>query len=216
VPHLPLIQLVVLGAMAAGAGVVRWMEPQRRARRKLARVPLRRIEDLKDGDHARVVATVLEGTSTYTSPVTDRACVAYRFIIEEKPLGSEWRTVARQTTCPPSLTLVDGGSELSVEGPFLFGLDFDDAGETSSNLPAGVFRVLAQAGASPAGPFGSEKKIRFREAILRPGDRVAVCGRATVEVKADGTREQRRGPPLHRSLRGGPGEPVVIGDAPGS
>ena len=207
----------MLGVVAVGAGVARWMEPRRRALRKLARFPLRRIEELKDGEQARVVANVREGSGTYTSPVTDRACIGYRFVVEEKSgggAGEQWRTVASETTCAPSLTLVDGGSELSVEGPFLFGLDFDDAGETWSNLPPGVFRVLEQVGASLAGPFGGDKQFRFREAILRAGDRIAVCGRATVEVSAQGAREQLRSPPLHRALQGNPSEPVVIADAP--
>jgi hypothetical protein len=76
-----------------------------------------------------------------------------------------------------------------------------------------VFRVLGQVGAALTGPFGGDKQFRFREAILRPGDRVAVCGRATVGVSVEGARDQLRGPPLHRALRGSQAEPVVIADA---
>ena len=108
---------------------------------------------------------------------------------------------------------MDGAAELVVQGPFLLGLDFDDAADTWSNLPRGLFRVLEQAGVSLSGPFGSDKQLRFREAILRLGDRVAVCGRAAVQVAVTGARDQLRGPPLRRSIHGSSREPVAITDA---
>jgi hypothetical protein len=208
--------LVGFSAVVVGAAVAWWMGPRRRIRDALAKpVSLdRRIEDLKDGDYARVVAAVKEGTHTDNAPVTNRPCIAYRVEIDERYDGDEaWWNVTCQTSCPPSLTLVDGDCELLVEGPFVLGLGYDEAGGAASNVAPGVFGVLAQAGVPTGGPFGRHRRFRYREAILRPGERVVVCGVATVAVSADGAREQRRGPPLHRSLRAWPGESVLISRA---
>jgi hypothetical protein len=213
-----LVELVLAGAVATVAyHRARWLrERQMAARMDQEDDPPCRIEELKDGERARVIATVREASATYTSPVTERACIAYHFVIDERSsagAGAIWMPVAEQTMCAPSFTLVEGSAELSVYAPFRLALDFDDAGEVWANLPPGVFRVLDQVGISLSAPFWRDRQFRFREAVLKPGDRVAVSGRVAIEVAAGGAREELRGPPLRRSLRGSPDQPVIVVDA---
>ena len=103
--------------------------------------------------------------------------------------------------------------EATVEGPFLFGLDFDDRGDVWANLPLGLFGVLERARVSLSGPFGGEKEFRFREAVLRQEDRIMVFGAISIEVDRAGRRAALRGPPLAYKIRGTATDPVALADA---
>jgi hypothetical protein len=62
------------------------------------------------------------------------------------------------------------------------------------------------------GPIGGET-TRYREVLLRPGDRVSVLGRATLEVDPAGDGSFRA--PLMRVwIRGSEAKPVIVAHAP--
>jgi hypothetical protein len=206
------LQIIAMGLPAVGYALSWWMQPQRRARRALERAQARRLWDVRDGDRVRVTGVVRRLRETVVSPVTDRACLGFRYVIEERGGGGDWHIVAQEATCV-AFGLVDEGVEAIVEGPFLFGLDFDDRGDVWANLPPGLFRVLESARVQLSGPLGGEKEFRFREAVLRPDDRIMVLGGVSIEVDRAGRREDLRGPPLARKIRGTPGDPVALADA---
>ena len=208
-----LLQIIAMGLPAVGYAVAWWMQPQRRARRALERARTKRLCDVQDGDRVRVVGVVRRLRETLVSPVTGRACIGYRYIIEARGgAGADWMVVAQQSTCA-AFALVDEGVEATVEGPFLFGLDFDDRGDVWANLPPGLFGVLERARVSLSGPLGGEKEFRFREAVLRSEDRIMVLGRVSIEVDHAGHRDELRGPPRARKLRGTAEDPVALADA---
>jgi hypothetical protein len=208
-----LLQIIAMGLPAVGYAVAWWMQPQRRARRALESARGKRLCEVRHGDRVRVVGLVRRLRKALVSPVTGRACIGYRYVIEERAgAGGDWRVVAQESTCA-TFGLVDEGVEAIVEGPFLFGLDFDDRGDVWSNLPPGVFRVLESARVPLSGPLGGEKEFRFREAVLRPDDRIMALGDISIEVDPAGRREELRGPPLARRIRGTPQEPVALADA---
>jgi hypothetical protein len=208
-----LLQIIAMGLPALGYALAWWRQPQRRARRALERARTKRLWDVREGDRVRVVGVVRRLRATLVSPVTGRTCVGYRYVIEARGgAGSDWQVVAQRSECAP-FELVDEGVEATVEGPFLFGLDFDDRGDVWSNLPPGLFGVLASARVSLSGPLGGEKELRFREAVLRPDDRIMVLGSITIEVDRAGRREALRGPPLARKISGTFNEPVALADA---
>jgi hypothetical protein len=166
-----LLQIIAMGLPAVGYALAWWMQPQRRARRVLERAPGKRLWDVRDGDRVRLTGFVRRLRETVVSPVTGRRCVGFRYVIEERSSSvGDWHVVAQESTCV-AFELVEEGVEAVVEGPFLFGLDFDDRGDVWSNLPPGLFGVLERARVPLSGPFGGEKEFRFREAVLRPDDR---------------------------------------------
>ena len=208
-----LLQIIAMGLPAVGYALAWWMQPQRRARRVLERAHAKRLCDVRDGDRVRVVGVVRRLHDTLVSPVTGRACVGYRYVIEARGSAvGDWHVVAQGFECAP-FQLVDEGVEAQVEGPFLFGLDFDDRGDVWTNLPLGLFRVLEGARVALSGPFGGEKEFRFREAVLRADDRITVLGDVAIEIDGAGRREALRGPPLARRIRGTPQDPVALADA---
>jgi hypothetical protein len=208
---MPLLQLVAMGLPAVGYALAWWMEPTRRARRALEQTSSRRLGDLHDGERGRIEGIARRLHEAVVSPVTGRRCIGYRFVIEEK-VADSWNVVVRGGRCCP-FELVSEDAEATVEGPFLFGLDFDDRGEVWANLPPGVFRVLEEARVSLSGPFGGEREFRFREAALRSSDRIEVLGRVSIDVDPSGRRDSFRGPPVRRMIRGSAHEPITLADA---
>jgi hypothetical protein len=206
-----LLQIVAMGLPAVGYALAWWMQPKRRARRALDQAASRRLAELRDGERARLTGVARRLHEPLVSPVTGRRCIGYRFVIEER-VADSWNVVVQGGRCAP-FELVDEDAEATVEGPFLFGLDFDDRGEVWANLPPGVFRVLEEAGVSLSGPFGGEREFRFREAALRPDDRIMVLGRVSIDVDPAGRRESFRGPPMRRVIRGSTRHPIALADA---
>jgi hypothetical protein len=208
-----LLQIVAMGLPAVGYAIAWWMQPQRRARRVLERAPGKRLWDVRDGDRVRVTGVVKRLRDTVVSPVTGRRCVGFRYVIEERGSSvGDWHVVAQDSSCV-AFEIVDDGVEALVEGPFLFGLDFDDRGDVWANLPPGLFGVLEHARVPLSGPLGGEKEFRFREAVLRPDDRIMVLGGISIEVDPAGRREELRGEPVLRKIRGTEAEPVALADA---
>ena len=207
-----LLQIIAMGLPAVGYALAWWMQPQRRARRVLERAQAKRLWEARDGDRVRVTGLVRRLRETVMSPVTGRSCIGFRYIIEERASGGDWRVVAQDSRCVP-FELDDEGIDATVEGPFLFGLDFDDRGDVWANLPPGLFGVLERARVPLSGPLGGEKEFRFREAVLRPEDRIMVYGGVAIEVDGAGRRQDLRGPPLVRKIRGTPADPVALADA---
>jgi len=208
-----LLQIIAMGLPAVGYALAWWMQPQRRARRVLEQAPGKRLWDVRDGDRVRLTGVVRRLRETVVSPVTGRRCVGFRYVIEERSSSvGDWHVVAQESTCV-AFELVEEGFEATVEGPFLFGLDFDDRGDVWANLPPGLFGVLERARVPLSGPFGGEKEFRFREAVLRPDDRIMVLGVVAIEVDRAGRREELRGPPLARKIRGTAEDPVALADA---
>jgi hypothetical protein len=207
-----LLQIIAMGLPAVGYALAWWRQPRRLARRALERAPAKRLCEVRHGDRVRVTGVVRRLRELLVSPITGRRCVGYRYVIEARASTGDWQVVAQESTCV-AFELVDEGVDATVEGPFLFGLDFDDRGDVWANLPLGVFHVLERARVPLSGPFGGEKELRFREAALRPDDRIMVLGGVVIEVDRAGRREDLRGPPLARKIRGTASDPVALADA---
>jgi hypothetical protein len=203
------------GAMAlTGYAIGWWFEPKRRARRALTRIQEARLADLRDGDRLRVTGIARARVETTTSPIGQRSCIGFHVVVEEKTssgAGANWHTLLVRSHCLP-FGLVDGDAEAVVEGPFDLGLDPDDRGDVWSNLPPTLFAMLEEARIPLTGHFGRDKEFRFREALLRAGDRVSVLGRVSVEPHPYGHRENPRGTPLQCRVSGSEAQPVMIGD----
>jgi hypothetical protein len=209
---LTLLQIIAMGLPVVGYALAWWMQPQRRARRVLERAPWKRLCEVRDGDRVRVTGVVRRLRETIVSPVTGRKCLGFRYVVEERAAAGDWHVVAQESRCV-SFGIVDEGVEAVVDGPFLFGLDFDDRGDVWANLPPGLFGVLERARVPLSGPLGGEKEFRFREAVLRPDDRILVLGRVSIVVDHRGRREELRGPPLARKINGTTSDPVALADA---
>lgn len=153
---------------------------------------------------AKVAGVVAPRADLVTSPISGDSCIGFRVIVETN-LG----ILAKREACG-AFTLTDHTGTAGIDGPFRIALDPDDGGW--AHLPPAVFSLLQEEmGRDAWAVIGSEREVRFQEALLKPGDRIAVLGRATMEVDPVGRGSYREAPMLVH-FRGTDDQPVVIVD----
>jgi hypothetical protein len=214
---------VIVGAAIAGSAVATgaasliaawWMEPHRRARRALRGVEEVPIAAVKPGVRARVTGVVSARGPLISSPVGQHPCIGYRLDVDTRVSG---RTDARRRILQQQdwdvFWIEDATGKAAVDGPFLIGLDPDDGGW--ADLPPSLFAFLEENDIRPATRrlVGPEVEFRFSETLLKPGDRVTVLGRASLELDPAAQTGASRRPPMLCHLRGSKRQPVVVADA---
>jgi len=117
-----------------------------------------------------------------------------------------FRHILARESCQPFSISDETGIEV-IEGPFLIELDVDDSSWTDP--PPAVFTLLEGAGIAPS----PTDVLRYRSALLFPGDRVTVMGRVRIEIHPQGERRGFRDPPIRRRIMGTNESPVVLRDA---
>lgn len=210
VPDAGVFYLLVAGLGFASYLSIKWRDPRRRARRMMrtrASIP---IGDLADGAWARVTGFVSAQHATTTAPVSGRPCIGFRLVVDQTTNAGPEPVLVREL-CHP-FWIADGSGRALVEGPNMFGVDPE---EPWSNLPRTLYRMLEEAEVSVRGSFDTYREFRYTEAILAPGDRVSVLGRASVAIDPAGEATSHRQPPMLRRIVGRSREPVMIADAGG-
>ncbi|HEY8924184.1 MAG TPA: hypothetical protein VIU64_07365 [Polyangia bacterium] len=143
-----------------------------------------------------------------TSPLLERACVAYRLVIEEPG----WHPVLERAACAPFL-VQDGEITVSVRGPFIVVLQTEYEWDFGNDVQERIARLVDGLTEHPLFAPADEiysQSYRYFEALIRPGDRVTVEGFASVAVHPAGERDGLREPPLLHSLSGTPERPVIV------
>ena len=190
-----------------------------------------RIDRLPHGTRVRIIGVARELVRTIVSPVDERPCLAFRLVVEEPG----WRPVLERTGCT-SFLVQDGDVAVRIDGPFRVLLHADYAWDFGNDVQRRIARLLAaerlarSPGASrlermlralAADSGGSEQRpsetdaiycenYRYFEALIRPGDRVAIEGFAALTVDPAGARAGMREPPLLHALTGTVERPVVV------
>jgi hypothetical protein len=212
--EIKLIILLVTGALSLGVYVyARWFAPGPRARRALGKVKATSIAELEEGAVGRVTGVVAALEAPQASPIAGQPCIGYHVVISERPSGGSgetWLPVVIRQHCQP-FALRDDTGEAVCEGPFL--IDVAPADGAWAGLPPAVYALLEEATVSMSGPFGRDKEFRFTEALLKPGDRVTIVGRATHDLDPRGRSQGSRQPPTAWHLQGSDKQPVLIADA---
>jgi len=196
-----------------GGGLVMWLihRHRRRARRALAAATRLAIAAVPEGEKVKITGVVENRDPLITSPVGGHPCIGFTLVIERGATENRDFLVQR-ADCRPFL-LSDETGTVAVDGPFRMELDVDDG--AWANLPPSVYSLLEEElGQKKASVYfdSGQREIRFKEALLRPGDRVSVLGRSTVEIDPAGRGSYREAPMLAH-IRGTEKEPVIIADA---
>jgi hypothetical protein len=187
---------------------LKWRDPRRRARRAIRTLPSTPIGEIEDGARVRVTGIVAAHRETTTAPISGRPCIGYRLVVDQTTNAGPEPVLVREQ-CDP-FWISDGSGRALVEGPTMFGVEPD---EPWSNLPRSHHRMLEEADVSLRGSFDTFREFQYTEAILAPGDRVTVLGRAHVSIDPAGESHGHRSPPMLRRLVGETREGVMIADA---
>lgn len=198
-PAFALVMAVVI------MGYALWLQPRRRARRVLGRLANTPIAEIKNGEWAKVTGIVSMRAPLLTSPIAEQECIGFRLDVER--VDGTHSTVFERQACG-AFTIADDSGQLHVDGPFLLGLDAQ--GDWSTMRP----RLLASLDAAdvPTLQLASYRGFAFREALLRPGDRVSVLGLAFLEPDPAAPAAGFRSAPLALGMRGSARQPIVVTD----
>lgn len=186
-------------------------ETSLRAMRSTAKV---RIADARDGTTVRITGRIaVHRDLRLTTPISGRACVAYRVHVESRVRGrksSHWRTVV-DDRASVDFVLEDesGGALISARGADLVvDLDHRQGSEAfRDSTPAlDAYLVRRSAGVDAHTP------IRFREGALELGETVTVVGVARWEDEPGDSAAGFRDAPKRLVLRARGGSPVHVSD----
>ena len=169
------------------------------------------IAALPQRELARITGVSAPRDALLMSPLGHEPCIGYSTVIEERDLGGTWRTVFKSADCGPFLVTDESGTA-AVDGPVFIALDPADVAWT--NLPGGVLitpahKLLHEVAVSRVGDDLADREIRCQEVLVRPGDRVSVFGRASMEVDPAG-RASFRDPPMLNHITGSEDAPVIV------
>ena len=199
--------LVALAAAVLILGYAWWSQPSRRARRALRGKALASIAEIQHGDWAKITGVAGDLAPLMTSPIREEECIGFRLDVERVDGGPP--VVFVRQACG-AFSIADETGRVHLEGPFLLGLEAE--GEWSTMRPR-LLALLESAGV-PSLELASYRGFAFREALLRPGDRVTAFGLMFLEP--DPNEHALRSSPLVLRMRGSASQPIVIARADGA
>ena len=198
--------LIALNVLALGlmAGQDLLARHRRRApRRALERAKPAAIASLQQGELTKITGVVALREAMLTSAVGKESCIGYSTAVESATGAGEWRPVLNAAACG-SFFVTDESGTAVVDGTILIAPD--GGWETP---PASLFPRVddGRSLASRAPTF--QVRTRYREIVLKPGDRVSVLGRAKMEIDPAG-RSSFRDPPMLNHITGSEDAPVIL------
>lgn len=169
------------------------------------------FHNVKDGEYVRLHGTVETQESLLKAPLSDRPCVCYRAKIHEYDNKSDSKIV-RDFNCIPFV--IKAGKERAYIEPKSLGvvnaqlhIDFKDGTKSKVFPEANIKRLLHKHNVKISSyMMKSQHFFRYREAVITPGERVAVKGIAKW-VKDPKTQKRRL------EIHGTYDQPVLISDS---
>ena len=201
--------LILVGAVAfilSLSVVVAWQQPRSRGRRAVARLKSTPIGEVKDGRWAKVTGLAGVDGPLLTSPLGREACIG--FWLEVQPTDQNESHVVTKEDCS-AFSITDDTGRIHVEGPFMVALELENDWVT---VPREHFGLLEAAGVKTS-DLVRDGKFAFREALLRPGDRVSVLGQALLEPDSGSRTARSDSPARIRRMRGSRRQPVIVAHA---
>lgn len=163
-----------------------WFSPHQKTLRAMRAVERCCIADAPEGATVRVTGTLREGPRLLRAPLSGRACAGYWVQVQSRRSSgksSHWVDIISERDTV-DFVIDDGSGSARVHTAHVelaIVLDhhqrsgtFDDA----TSLQEGYLRSY---GHKSTGMLGFNKTLRYREAVLEPGETVVVVGRARWE-----------------------------------
>jgi len=226
--------------VVTGASIAAYLGSELRLRRTLRRAPRWSLAALPEDTFGRVTGTAfpLDGEQL-TAPLTGRPCVYFIALVEQRSWRSrdraQWKRLALERR---SVTFVieDGGHRAIIDPKRArVTINFDHV-RNAERLPLSVRRPETPAAGTSASMTESERQaqfldehhlsnrdwpnlveIRYREAVIEVGEKVAVLGSGIrepdLEARSDGDAYRAMGGTRLR-LTGSRRYPLVISDDP--
>lgn len=186
-------------------------------RRTIRAVPSKHVPDVKSRETTRIIGNAMIDNESALAPLTGRHCIYYHVIIDKqvrKRKGYAWRIV-HQNEMVNDFYIEQDGYKVLVDTTFFESSIKKDKKFFSGflNDPDGrIKNYLTEYNIDEYfSPIGIQTPYRYREAIIEPGEKVAVVGKAKWKKKADidNTKADKE-----LSLAGSKRKPVLVSDYP--
>lgn len=182
----PLIGVLIFGLFAF------WLHymfgtADKRLKRRILKLPIGdTIAQTPVNEDVRVSGTLayVEGKEPLIGPLSNRPCVAWRVIVEERRKQSDqstWKTVIDESRST-DFALEDESGRAIVDGTALsMALDYDASGGQGFFNPASAeLKAFMDARGVSTHGILLKKTLRAREGVLERGEVVTVAGRGTL------------------------------------
>jgi hypothetical protein len=188
--------------------------------RKLRNAPSFAIGQLAEGQTGRVIGDAFPAGETLQAPLTGRACVYYIAKVEQhhsNGRSSYWKTIVKEERGVP-FVLTDGTGRAIVDPTSAdIALDFDSKSTSGTFDDANeIERAFLERHHQSSQGWVFNKRLRYREAVIHVGERIAVLGEGVREPDPDAAPagDYRGAPATRLRLTSTPRFPLVISDSP--
>jgi hypothetical protein len=188
--------------------------------RKLRNARSFAIAELAEGQAGRVIGEAFPIGVTLQGPLTGRDCVYYIAKVEQHHStgrSSYWKTIVEEERGVP-FALTDGTGRAIVDPTHAeIALDFDSKSTSGTFDDANdVERAFLERHHESSQGWLFNKSLRYREAVIHVGERIAVLGEGVREPDPDAepSGDYRGAAPTRLRLTSTPRFPLVISDSP--
>jgi hypothetical protein len=153
-------------------------------KRKLKNAKLKSVHEFKSGQTAKIIGSVECTGGVLTAPLSGRECAYYYVIVEQKVSSgksSRWKTIIEKEYSA-DFVLRDGQKCAYIDNTNLKSYIVHDRQYSSGFMEDATDTLeayLNENGHNSENYFGFNKSIRYSEAVLEPGEAVAVFGHGT-------------------------------------
>lgn len=162
----------------------------RRIRRKLQRAPHKTMAEFQNGDMAKVIGSVHAIENHLIAPLSGRKCVQYHIVIEKARSnedGDTWTTIVDEFV-KSKFTITDRKNhayinDMNVKHYIVKDKEYSSGFLKDATLP--LEKYLSSKKISVEGVLGFNKKLRYKEGILAPNEKVAALGQGNWKSAQD-------------------------------
>jgi hypothetical protein len=206
---------IVLAALVV-SGAMKYFSAENRLKRTLRAVRVWPIGELPEGTLGRVIGDAQPIDRVLQSPLTGRRCLYYVARVEGNRSGN-WHTRFEEKDGVPFLLTDDSGRAIidpsCADAALTF--DHDSRSDTVGDPTPTEAAFLAKHGGKAKGWIFNEK-LRYVEAVIEPGKRIAVLGSGVRDPDPQGTPAEgyRSAAPTLLRLTSSPRHPLMISNDP--
>lgn len=177
--------VLIFGGLAVFVGLAWYFSESQKIKRELRSAPRMTLRELPESTRARVVGAAQPLDQTLEAPLTGRPCMYYVVTVEQHHStgrSSYWRQIIKEEAGVPFL--LDDGTGRAIVDPrsARVALDVDGKGDSGTfDEPSAREAAFLQRHGTTGQGWVFNKRLRYREAIIEVGERVAILGEGVRE-----------------------------------
>ncbi|MBV8756188.1 MAG: hypothetical protein JO257_02865 [Deltaproteobacteria bacterium] len=212
--------LLIFGGIAVFVTLAWYFSESAKIKRELKSAPRMSLRELPESKRARVVGAAQPLERTLEAPLTGRTCMYYVVTVEQHHStgrSSYWKQIIKEEAGVPFV--LDDGTGRAIVDPrsARVALDVDGKGDSGTfDEPNERETAFLQRHGTTGQGWIFNKRLRYREAIIELGERVAILGEGVREPDPDAPPADayRGDQPTRVRMTSSARFPLLISDSP--